>query len=249
MPGSSYSIGSSTVMMLLLPASRRLSAAYRVVVLPRTGRPGDQDDAVRLRDEVLEAPQRLAGHPDGLQAQLGFALVQQAQHGALAMRARQRAHAHVHGAGADAQADAAVLRHALFGDVEFRHDLQARDQRRVQRPVGLHHFAQGAVDAEAHARMALVRLDVDVAGAVARRLRQQRVQHADDRGVVAGLQQVLDRRQFLHHARQVGVVLHLAHDGGGARLALRIGRADALRQRRTGRAAAASARRTCASPR
>ena len=34
MPGSSYSIGSSTVMMLLLPASRRCKAAYKVVVLP-----------------------------------------------------------------------------------------------------------------------------------------------------------------------------------------------------------------------
>ena len=34
MPGSSYSIGSSTVMMLLLPASSRCSAAYSVVVLP-----------------------------------------------------------------------------------------------------------------------------------------------------------------------------------------------------------------------
>ena len=33
-PASSYSIGSSTVMMLLRVASRRLSAAYRVVVLP-----------------------------------------------------------------------------------------------------------------------------------------------------------------------------------------------------------------------
>ena len=34
MPGISYSMGSSTVMMLLMLASKRLSAAYKVVVFP-----------------------------------------------------------------------------------------------------------------------------------------------------------------------------------------------------------------------
>ena len=57
----------------------------------------------------------------------------------------------------------------------------------------------------------------------------------------ADLEQVLDRRELLHHAREVGVALHFAHHGGGARFALRIGRADALRQL-LGRPAA---RRSC----
>ena len=48
---------------------------------------------------------------------------------------------------------------------------------------------------------ALVGLDVDVAGAVARGLRQQRVEHADDGRVVVVFQQVFDGRQLLHHAR------------------------------------------------
>ena len=94
--------------------------------------------------------------------------------------------------------DAAVLRQALFGDVELGHDLQPADQRRMQRAVGLHHLAQAAVDAEAHRAAALVGLDVDVAGAVLHRLRQQRVEHADDRRVVAGFEQVFHRRQVLH---------------------------------------------------
>ena len=51
--------------------------------------------------------------------------------------------------------------------------------------VRLHHLAQRAVDAKAHRARALVGLDVDVARAVLRRLRQQRVEHADDRRVVA----------------------------------------------------------------
>ncbi len=71
---------------------------------------------------------------------------------------------------------------------------------------------------------------MDVAGAVARGLRQQRIEHADDGRVVRGFQQVLDRRQILHHARQIGVALDLADHGGGARFTLRVGRADALNQ-------------------
>ena len=85
----------------------------------------------------------------------------------------------------------------------------------MQRPVGLHHLAQRAIDAKVNAGVALVRLDVDVAGALAHRLRQQRVEHADDRRVVGGLQQILDLRQLLHQARQVGLAFDLADDGGG----------------------------------
>ena len=129
------------------------------------------------------------------------------------------------------KADAAVLRQAALGNVELGHDFQARDQRGVQRPVGLHHLAQRAVDAKAHGGMALVGLDVDVAGAIAGGLRQQRVEHADDGRVVRGFQQVFDGGQVLHHARQVGVALDLADHRRRARFALGIGGADALDQR------------------
>jgi hypothetical protein len=189
---------------------------------------------VGLRDEALEALERVALHADRFERELRFGLVQEAQHRALAVGARQRGNAHVDRARADAQGDAPVLRQPLFGDVEVGHDLQARDQRGMQRTIGLHHFAQRAVDAKAHGRGALVGLDVDVARAVARGLREQRVEHADDGRVARAFQQVFDRRQLLHHARQVGVALHLADHRGGARFALRVGRADALRERAVG---------------
>ncbi len=199
--------------------------------LARARGAGDQHDAVRLGRQVGESPQRLALHAHGLQAELALALVQQAQHGALAVGAGQGGDAHVDGARAQAQADAAVLGQALFGDVQVGHDLQSRDQRCMQCAVGLHDFAQVAVHAKAHAGMALVGLDVDVAGAVARGLREQGVEHADDGRVVGRLQQVLDRRQLLHHAREVGVGLDLADHQGSAGLALRVGGADAVGQR------------------
>ena len=103
----------------------------------------------------------------------------------------------------------------------------------MQCAVGLHHIAQCSVHPKAHGRVALVGLNVNVAGPVARSLRQQGVQHADDGRVVSGLQQVFHRRQFLHHAAEVGIALHLTHYGGGTAVApaeRRVGRADALRQ-------------------
>jgi hypothetical protein len=131
--------------MLLLPASSRCKRGVQRGGLAGACRPRDQDDAVRLGDQVLEALQHLALHAHGFQAQLAFGLVQQPQHGPLAMGAGQRRDPHIHRTGADAQRDASVLRQAFFGDVQVGHDLQARDQRRVQGAVGLHHLAQRAV--------------------------------------------------------------------------------------------------------
>ena len=174
--------------------------------------------------------QHIAVHAHRLQAQLALAFVQKAQHRALAMGAGQGADAHVHGAGADAQRNAPVLGQAALGDVQLSHDFQARDERRMQRPVGLHHFTQIAIDPKAHHRMALEGFDMDIAGAVARRLREQGIEHADDGRVVRGFEQVFDGGQLLHHAREVGLALDFADDGGRAGFALRVGSADALRQ-------------------
>ena len=57
----------------------------------------------------------------------------------------------------------------------------------MQSAVGLHHFAQIAIDPKAHTRVTFVGFDVNVAGAIARGLRQQCIQHPNDGCVVAGL--------------------------------------------------------------
>ncbi len=202
--------------------------------LARTRGPGDEQDAVRLVDQLVEARQRLAAHAQPFERELGFGFVEQAQHRAFAVRRRQGGDAHVDRTPADAQRDPAVLRQALFGDVELSHDFQARDQRGVQGLVRLHDFAQRAVDAKAHRAAALVGLDVDVARAVLRRLREQRVEHADDGRVVRRLEQVFDRRQFLHHAAQVHRALDFADHDRGARLAAGVSDGDSVHERRRG---------------
>ena len=104
----------------------------------------------------------------------------------------------------------------------------------MQRSVGLHHLAQCAVHPKAHAAVAFIRLNVDVAGPVPCGLGEQGVEHADDGRIITGFQQVFDRGQLLHHARQVGFGLDFADHGGcGGRavgLPARIGLVDALQQ-------------------
>ncbi|MNT31495.1 hypothetical protein D3C72_1673310 [compost metagenome] len=57
---------------------------------------------------------------------------------------------------------------------------------------------------------------MDIRGAFARGLCQQRIDHADDRRVVLGFKQVLHRRDVLHQARQVDFAFDLAHHLRGA---------------------------------
>ena len=133
-------------------------------------------------------PWTLRLHAERGEVEAARLLVEQAQHDALAVAGGQRGDAHVDRAAGDAQADAAVLRQALLGDVEPRHDLDARDQQRGDGALGLQHLAQHAVDAEAHHEAVLVGLDVDVGGVFLDRLRQHRVDQADDRRVVLALQ-------------------------------------------------------------
>ena len=146
------------------------------------------------------------------------------------MAGGQRGDPHVHGPATDAQRDAAILRQALLGDVEAGHDLDPRDQCRVQFAAGPHHVTQRAVHPEAHHRIGLEGLDVDVGRVVAGSLGKQRVDHPDDRRVVLGLQQVFHLGQVLHQPRQVDVAAHLIHHRGSGSLLLRVRARDGAAQ-------------------
>jgi hypothetical protein len=62
---------------------------------------------------------------------------------------------------------------------------------------GLQHFAQHAIDAEAHDEAALERFDVDVGRAFLDRFGQQRVDQADDRRVVSDSARSVGFRQLV----------------------------------------------------
>ena len=176
-----------------------------------------------LVNQRLKGLENGIAHAQARQRELGFALVQQPQHGPLAVGAGQGGHAHVDRTTSDAQRYAAVLRQAFFGDVEFGHDLQARDQGGMQGAVGLHHFTQGTVYPKANRTGPLIGFDVDVAGPVLGGLCEQGIEHADDGSVVGRFQQIFHRRKILQQAREVDGAFQFTHHCGGIATAARIG--------------------------
>ncbi len=174
--------------------------------LARTGGAGDQDDAVGLLHRLLQLAAVLLVHAEMTQGQTSGLLVQQAQHHPLAVGRGQRGNADVHLATADPQRDTPVLRDALLGDVQLGHDLDPRDQQRRQLALGLHHFAEDAVDAKAYHQPLLEGFDMDIRGVLGNRLAEDRVDQTNDRRVVLLLQQVLGFLDLVGQAGQVEVV-------------------------------------------
>ena len=110
-----------------------------------------------------------------------------------------------------AQADAAVLRQPPLGDVEARHDLDARDHRGSHALGRRFDVVQHAVDAIAHRQPILERLDVDVGGAHVERVGDEEADEADDRrfgGQVLQLLHVGVEREFVD--ARLDVADHLA---------------------------------------
>ena len=184
--------------------------------LARAGGPGDQHDAVRLADQVVQRRQHAGSHAQGLQPQASGLLVQQAHHHPFAVAGGHGGDANVDRPPGYPQGDAAVLGQAFLGDIQLRHDLDPRHQRRVQRLARRDHVAQGAVDPVAHLRMGLEGLDVDVAGLIARGLGQQRVDHADHWRAILGVEQVGNLGDIVHQAVEVDLALRRADHRRGA---------------------------------
>src|SRR5262249_23882629 len=130
--------------------------------LAAAGGAGHQDHAVRLVDERSELAQDVLGKAERLEVHDDARAVEDAEHDALAIERRQRRHAEIDLLAHQAELDAAVLGQAPLRDVELRHDLDARRDRRLQPPRWSLDVVQHAVDAVADLQLLLERLDVDV---------------------------------------------------------------------------------------
>ena len=113
------------------------------------------------------------------------------------MDRRHDGNTEIDGAALIARLETSVLRNAAFGNIEFRHDLDARKNRRVMFLGDRRHgFGQRAVDAVLHTDFGVARLDVDVARSPLERRKDDRVDQPDDR---AGffLRDLFDRDGFV----------------------------------------------------
>src|SRR5262245_36775973 len=155
--------------------------------LPRARGPRDQHHPVRLPNEAADRGQQLRVEADDLQFKVferfvDLLLVEDADHRVFAVDRGHDRNAEVDAAAFDAHAEAPVLRNAALGDVEFRHDFDARDDRLMVADVyGVARLVERAVNAVAHDHVGVARLEVDVGGAFFQRREDDGVYQLDDR--------------------------------------------------------------------
>ena len=170
--------------------------------LAGAGRAGHQHHAVRFRDVAAEAARSSSPKPTTSSVSLwNFSLIDSLSR----MRstasspwiAGHDGDAEVDGAPVVAHAEAAVLRHAPLGDVEFGHDLDTRDDGGVMLLRDrFHRLLQHAVDAVLDDDRIVASLDVDVAGTPLQGGEDGGVDQADDRTDVALRRSAVRSRWF-----------------------------------------------------
>ena len=184
---------------------------------PRSRGPGDDENAVRPADDVVDAVEDIFGHSELGQLELHRRLVEDAQHDTFAELRRQGRDAQVNLSSAQRDLDAPVLRDAALGDVEVGEHLQPRGDRQRQRAGRRRHFVERTIDAVADLELVLKRLEVDVRSLVADGLANHEIYKPDDRrlfrhrldvvgGEFAFVLREFARANFLQQVRDAGIV-------------------------------------------
>src|SRR5689334_19855090 len=133
-------------------------------------RPRDQHHAVRFMNVAAEAIEFFGGEADHVQSQVGKFLgkrffVEDAKNRVFAVASGHDGHAQVDVAAFILHAEAAVLRNAALGDIQFAQDFYAREHGRMMfLGDGLHGVLQDAVDAVLHGHFRVAGLNMDIAG-------------------------------------------------------------------------------------
>ena len=88
--------------------------------------------------------------------------------------------------------DAAILGEASFRDIKLGHDLDTADDSGMHRMRRAKFFIEAAIDAVADAGFFLIRLDVDIGGAIADGVVDEVVDELDDGGMAGDFLEVAD---------------------------------------------------------
>ncbi len=187
--------------------------------LARAGRAGDEHDAVGVGGHRLPVLVVLLAEAELRETAHQHVRVEHPHHHLFAEGGGQGGDTQLHfvavrGLGLQA----AVLGFALLGHVQPRQDLQPAGDRRHDGGRQLVDVVQHAVDAEAHLAQVPARLQVDVTGALGKRVLQNPVDDIDD-VLVVGVRVALAHFQQLLEVGNAGQLLAAAAGGAGDRAA------------------------------
>ena len=188
---------------------RRIELGQRSVErggFTRAGGAGDQHHAAGAMNGMTQAFEHQRRHAHAIQPQQAGALRQETHHRRLAILRRQGGQTHIDGGVLQLHVEAAVLRQALFGNVQAGHQLETQDQRCADLGIGLGLHVQHAIDAEADHQLFFTRLDVDVGGTRLDRFLEHRIQQLHHRRIVGGVGQA-------QHGLEIAATEH-RHVGG-----------------------------------
>lgn len=173
---------------------------------------GDADAAPDVFDELV-------GPAELVEDEVDDALVEHAEHDALAELGREGGYAQVHGASGNRHLDSSVLRDSLLGDVEVCKNLYARNHRQGETLGGRGHFVERAVYAVADPEYVFKGLEVYVGSLVAYSLLEYEVDEAyyrrlvrHVRGVALGIFVEIDIRDFRNEVVDARIFLPVALD-------------------------------------
>ena len=138
----------------------------------RTGRAGDNENAVRAINDFDDVIVDVIGEPERFEIEVDGRAVENSEHDALAKLRGQSRNAQIDRAARDIFLDASVLRKPALGDVHVRHHLHARNDRQREMTRRRRHFVKRAVHAVTNFEFVFERLEVNVARAVLDRLKQ-----------------------------------------------------------------------------
>ena len=173
--------------------------------LARTGGPGDQNNAVGAAQALAKPAVDGGRHRQLREAQLPGLLVQQTQHHALAVGRGNRGHADIDGVPGNTHGDAAVLGHAALGDIQARHDFEPRYEQRAEHALEGEHLGQQSVDAIAHTELVLKGLQVNIRGFLAHGFGENRVDQANNGGVVFRVHEIAGVGNLLGKAAEIDI--------------------------------------------
>ena len=134
--------------------------------LARARRAGDQHDPIRTVHDLAEVIFRRLVHPHFIEGKVHHGSVENPHNDTLAKHGWEYRDAQVHRVTTDHQFNPTVLRKPAFGDVEVRHNLDSRGDRKGEVARRRNHFIENSFGLDPNSEFVFEWFEVDIASVV-----------------------------------------------------------------------------------